>query len=158
MIDTAPELAAERHGERLIELRVAPRLENLTVLRTLVGAAGALANLDLDTVADLRLAVDEVCTQLIRSASPGATLVVVVDPGGEDFVVRASALCETDEVLARGSFSWFVLTSLVDEVTTFSDGQSPAEPFSDGQAPTEPDVRGGVAGIALTTRRVGAAR
>ena len=45
-----------------------------------------------DTVADLRLAVDEACTQLIRSAVPGATLVVIVDPGEDDVVVQASTV------------------------------------------------------------------
>ena len=45
-----------------------------------------------DAVADLRLAVDEACTWLIRSATPGATLVVVVDPPEEEVVVAASTL------------------------------------------------------------------
>lgn len=145
MTETAPGPTGRLSGERAVELRVAARLENLAVLRTLVGAAGALADLDLDAVADLRLAVDEVCTQLIRSAAPGATLLVVVDPGEDVFVVRASAPCRTDEVLAPGSFSWHVLTSLVDEVAGFNDSADPAVP-------------GGAVGITLTTRRVGTAR
>src|SRR6478735_7668343 len=67
-------------GTRSVELRVAAKLENLAVLRTLVAAVGTFEDLDFDAVADLRLAVDEACTRLIRSAALGATLVVVVQP------------------------------------------------------------------------------
>ncbi|MDT5090436.1 MAG: serine/threonine-protein kinase RsbW, partial [Mycobacterium sp.] len=74
----------QQRGERAIELRVAAALENLAVLRTLVGAVGTFEDLDFDAVADLRLAVDEVCTRLIRSAVPGATLEIVIDPGGDE--------------------------------------------------------------------------
>src|SRR6516165_9571695 len=96
---TAAEKPAEhqQRGERAIELRVAARLENLAVLRTLVGAVGTFEDLDFDAVADLRLAVDEVCTRLIRSATPDATLVVVVDPRDDVLVVEASAACDTHD-------------------------------------------------------------
>jgi hypothetical protein len=63
-----------QHGQRAVELRIAARLENLAVVRTLVGAISTFADLDFDAVADLRLAVDEVCTRLIRSAQPDAVL------------------------------------------------------------------------------------
>lgn len=127
-------------GDRAIELRIAARLENLAVLRTLVGAVGTFEDLDVDTVADLRLAVDEVCTRLIRSASPEATLLVVVDPRGDKVVVEASAPCRTHDVVAPGSFSWHVLKSLTDDVQTFRDGR-------------ESDGPGVVFGVTLTTRR-----
>ena len=107
-----PGRGAGKRGPAAVELRVAARLENLAVLRTLVGAVGTFADLDLDSVADLRLAVDEACTLLIRSASPGTSLVVVVDPRDDDVVVEASAVCETDDVVSPGSLSWMVMSSL----------------------------------------------
>jgi serine/threonine-protein kinase RsbW len=133
----------QERGDRAIELRVAARLENLAVLRTLVGAVGTFEDLDFDAVADLRLAVDEVCTRLIRSASPDATLAIVVDPRDDELVVEVSATCDNYDVVTPGSFSWHVLTSLADDVQTFHDGREPA----DGQ---------GIFGVTLTTRRVGA--
>ncbi|WP_343710407.1 ATP-binding protein [Mycobacterium sp.] len=134
---------SRRRGDRAVELRIAARLENLAVLRTLVGAVGTFEDLDVDAVADLRLAVDEVCTRLIRSAAPGATLVVVVDPGDDALVVEASAACTTADVMTPGSFSWHVLTSLADDVRTFHEGGRPDEP---------------IFGITLATRRAGLAR
>src|SRR6202020_1069624 len=93
----------QQRGERAIELRVAAKLENLAVLRTLVGAVGTFEDLDFDAVADLRLAVDEVCTRLIRSAIPESTLAIVVDPRDDELKVEASAACDTDDVAAPGS-------------------------------------------------------
>ncbi|MGO9509971.1 MAG: anti-sigma factor [Mycobacterium sp.] len=133
-------LGRHQRGHRSVELQVAARLENLAMLRTLVGAIGTFEDLDFDAVADLRLAVDEVCTRLIRSATPDAVLSVVVDPRENELVVEASAACDTHDVVTPGSFSWHVLTSLADDVQTFHDGR-------------EPDATGSVFGITLTARR-----
>lgn len=130
-------------GERAVELRVTPRLESLAVVRMLVGAIAAMEDLDVDRVADLRLAIDELCTQLIRAAIPNATLTVIVDPRDNDLTVRASTACDGADVLAPGSFSWHVLTALVDDVQTFHDGH---------------ESGGAVFGATLTTRRADAAR
>jgi len=136
-------VTSQQRGDRAIELRVAARLENLAVLRTLVGAVGTFEDLDFDAVADLRLAVDEVCTRLIRSATPDATLAIVVDPREQVLVVEASTTCDNYDVVTPGSFSWHVLTSLTDEVQTFHDGHQPD---------------GGLFGVTLTTRRAGSSR
>ena len=140
MTDADVPFDGRQRGNRSVEINVAARLENLAMLRTLVGAIGTFADLDFDAVADLRLAVDEVCTRLIRSATPGATLTLVVDPRDDELAVAASASCDTHDVVAPGSFSWHVLTSLADDVHTFHDGR-------------EPDTTGGVFGISLTARR-----
>ncbi len=129
----------QSRGARSVELRVAAKLENLAVLRTLVAAVGTFEDLDFDAVSDLRLAVDEACTRLIRSAVPDSTLLLVVDPRDDAVVINASTTCKSPDILAPGSFSWHVLSSLTDEVRTFHDGQSPAEAR--------------VFGISMTTRR-----
>ena len=133
-----------RYSPRSVELRVAAKLENLAVLRTLVGAVGTFEDLDFDAVADLRLAVDEACTRLIRSAVPDSTLLLLIDPRDDAVVVDASTTCKTSDILAPGSFSWHVLSSLTDEVHTFQDGQGPAE--------------GRVFGISMMTRRASSLR
>jgi serine/threonine-protein kinase RsbW len=126
-----------------VEFRVAAKLENLAVLRTLIAAVGTFEDLDMDTVADLRLAVDEACTRLIRSAVPGSTLVVVVRPRDSDVVIDASTTCSSPDIMAPGSFSWHVLSSLTDEVKTFQNGEA---------------VDDGVFGISMTTRRASSLR
>jgi anti-sigma regulatory factor (Ser/Thr protein kinase) len=145
MIDSHPSGDEHQRGERAVEFHIAARLENLAMLRTLVGAVGTFEDLDFDAVADLRLAVDEVCTRLIRSATPGATLVMVVDPHDDKLVINASAICRNFDVVTPGSFSWHVLTSLADDVHTYRDG-------------VDSDEGGGLFGITLTTRRAGSSR
>ena len=126
-------------GERSVEVRVAARLENLAILRSLVATIATFEDLDFDVVADLRLAVDEACTTLIRSAVPDSTLVLLIDPRQDEVVISASATCIGDQIVEPGSFSWHVLSSLTDEVSTFADGAGPASRR--------------LFGISLTTRR-----
>ncbi|UUO01036.1 ATP-binding protein [Mycolicibacterium novocastrense] len=143
MADTANTRANKNnghgHGARSVELRVAAELENLAVLRTLVAAVATFEDLDFDAVADLRLAVDEACTRLIRSAVPHSVLLLVIDPRDDAVVIDASTTCKSSDILAPGSFSWHVLSSLTDEVTTFENGQGPENAQ--------------VFGISMTTRR-----
>jgi serine/threonine-protein kinase RsbW len=145
MTDAELRVSKRQQGHRAVELHVAARLENLAMLRTLVGAIGTFEDLDFDAVADLRLAVDEACTRLIRSATPDATLVVIVDPQDNQLIVEASAACDTHDVVSPGSFSWHVLTSLADDVRTFHDGR-------------EPNESGSIFGITLTARRAASSR
>ncbi|HEX9497418.1 MAG TPA: ATP-binding protein [Mycobacterium sp.] len=144
MADVANTDNGQLRSGRSVELRVAAELENLAVLRTLVAAVGTFEDLDFDAVADLRLAVDEACTRLFRSAVPGSTLLLVVDPREDAVVINASTTCKSPDILAPGSFSWHVLSSLTDEVRTFQDGRGPEE--------------GRVFGISMTARRASSLR
>ena len=139
MADVATTNNGHALSGRSVELRVAATLENLAILRTLVAAVGTFEDLDFDAVADLRLAVDEACTRLIRSAVPDSTLLLVIDPRDDAVVIDVSTTCKSPDILAPGSFSWHVLSSLTDDVSTFQDGRGPQE--------------GRVFGISMTTRR-----
>ena len=139
MADVANRNNGQDHGGRSVELRVAAELENLAVLRTLVAAVATFEDLDFDAVADLRLAVDEACTRLIRSAVPHSMLRLVIEPRDDAVVIDASTTCKSPDILAPGSFSWHVLSSLTDEVRTFQDGQGPENAQ--------------IFGISMTTRR-----
>ena len=111
-----------------VEVRVAARLGNLAVLRVIVAAVATHEDLDFDAVCDLKIAVDEACGRLITSAVPQATIHLVIDPRDDELVIKVSASCHTADVLMPGSFSWHVLTSLTDEVSTFQGGVVPGAP------------------------------
>jgi anti-sigma regulatory factor (Ser/Thr protein kinase) len=144
MADVENKNNGHHHGARSVEIRVPAQLENLAVVRTVVAAIGTFEDLDFDAVSDLRLAVDEACTRLIRSAVANSTLVVSVHPTDKEVVVEVSTTCTSEDILTPGSFSWHVLSSLTDEVTTFQNGQGTAE--------------GRVFGISMTTRRASSLR
>lgn len=136
--------AAAVHGQP-VELLVPARLESLAVIRTLVSALATLEDLDLDAVADLRLALDEACTALIRSAVPDSRLTITVRPREHDVWISVSAPCVEHDVLRPGTFSWHVISSLTDDVETFRDGAEVGDP-------------GGVFGITMTARRLDISR
>jgi hypothetical protein len=81
---------------------------------------------------------------LIRSAIPGSTLIVVIRPQDDEVVIDASTTCTSLDIMAPGSFSWHVLSSLTDEVKTFQNGEA----LDDGA----------VFGISMTTRRASSLR
>lgn len=137
VIDRRPPMTEDSHA---VEVRLAAHAHNLGPLRALVSAVAAFEDLTVDAIADLRLALDEAATLLIRCAVPGATLSVRVQPRPEVLIIRASVPCPPETiVVAPGSFSWHVLNSLADEVGTFADV---------GEAAPSP-----VSGISLTMRR-----
>ncbi|MBV8967257.1 MAG: anti-sigma factor, partial [Mycobacteriaceae bacterium] len=101
MFEADDHFPAEPHGQP-VEFRVPAQLESLAVVRALVAALGTLEDLDLDAVADLRLALDEACTALIRCAVPESVLTVVVRPREQDLWVAVSAPCTGEDVLRPG--------------------------------------------------------
>ncbi|MGH8921383.1 MAG: anti-sigma factor [Actinomycetes bacterium] len=111
------------------------------MLRTLVGAVGTLEDLDFDTVADLRLAVDEAASELVAIAVPGAVLTCVFSLDSAQLEVISSVHVRPRASLQRDSFGWRVLTTLVDEVRVIG----------------EPDTDLPTLGIALCKRRSGEA-
>jgi anti-sigma regulatory factor (Ser/Thr protein kinase) len=123
-----------------VEFRLPARLESLAVVRALMTAVGTLEDLDLDVVADLRLALDEACTALIRSAVPDATLVVDVQPRPRELCISVSAPCVATDVLRPGTFSWHVISSLTHDAQTFHDG-------------AEVDEKGRIFGVRMLARR-----
>jgi len=114
-------------------------VENLATVRAVVAAIATSEDFDLDAVADLRLAVDEACTALIGAALPDAELLLVIDPREDALLITASTNHGGGAAVAPGTFSWHVMSSLVDEVTT--------------QPPRDGAEQAGGAAISLLTRR-----
>lgn len=133
-----------RHPSPAVPVRflVPTRAESLPVLRALITTLGDQQDLGVDAVVALRLAIDEACTALIGAAVPGSGLVVAVDPGQHDVRVRLWASCLGEDVLAPGTFSWHVISSLTQDLATFRG------PNSAG--------RGELFGITMTAKRSGA--
>ena len=82
---------------------------------------GTFEDLDFDAVADLRFAVDEACTRLIRSAVPDSTLLLVVDPRDDAVVIDASTTCKSPDIWPRAA-SVGTCEFVTDEVRTFQEG------------------------------------
>ncbi len=104
-------------SDAAVTVAVPARAEHLHVLRTVVGSTAIRRDLSVDAIEDLRIAVDEACTQLLHAG--GTTLEVRVSavPGG--IVVS----CTTDASVdawppadGEQSLAMQVLEGLTDEV------------------------------------------
>lgn len=119
-----------------VVIKVPPTVAHLGVLRTAVGGVAARDSFTLDQINDLRLAVEEAATQLLRhvredsiEGSPieggliegapieGALIEMTIAPTLAGLDIRLST--EVDEggrVFDESSFSWMILRTLADGV------------------------------------------
>lgn len=105
-----------------IELRIAAVLTNLPIIRSLAASIAMRADFDLDSIADLRLAVDEACSTLITQGAPDSTLRCSFRVSADEirFVVTVPSTSDTKP--SSDSFGWRVLTTLTDHTATWVDG------------------------------------
>lgn len=130
---------AERCDQRNVVVQVGATAADLSTLRVVTADLAARADFDLDTVADLRLAVDEAASELVAVAAPGTVLRCVFSLDFRQLKVTSWVYIRPGATLQRGSFGWRVLTTLVDEVQVIG----------------EPDTDLPTVGIALCKRRSG---
>jgi serine/threonine-protein kinase RsbW len=100
-----------------IEVHTTANAIVIPTIRTVAADLAARADFDLDSIDDLRMAVDDVCAMLVRAAAPEgglrATFTVLADR------IEVAAEVDADHLvdpLPSGSFDRRVLESLVDEV------------------------------------------
>lgn len=112
-------------------LNVAAEFEQLPVVRAVAETLAVLGDYVLDEVADVKLAVDEVCSDLVAAASADSTLTCAFSVSRTEFRVTVSAAVERDDIPDRESFGWHVLETLMTEVEV-----SHAADSADGQMVT----------------------
>jgi serine/threonine-protein kinase RsbW len=107
-----------------IELRIGAKLEQLPIIRSLAATVAIRADFDLDSIADLKLAVDEACSTLITRAVPGSALTCRFILRGDEIRFVGSASSASQAEPRRDSFGWRVLTTLTDEASAWVDRNS----------------------------------
>lgn len=121
------DIAHDSDLQRTVQVRVGAAPVHLPPLRTVVADLATRADFDLDSVADLRLAVDESAAELIAVAAPGALLTGSYLVDEDQMQVTVSVPAVAGAALRRDSFGWRVLTTLVDEVRVL-DGTQHEQP------------------------------
>jgi serine/threonine-protein kinase RsbW len=104
-----------------VTLAFPARTQNVALARTVTAAMAARADLPLDQLEDARLAVDEAVSQLIADTRAGSEITCAfrVQDGALDITVTAPST--SGQVPPTGTFSWTVLSALVDEVAAAVD-------------------------------------
>lgn len=90
---------------------------NVGLARTLAAAMSARADLPIDQLEDVRLAVDEAVSQIILDAPAGSDVTCSFDVDGTDLDITISSTSASGTVPAQDTFSWTVLRALVETVT-----------------------------------------
>lgn len=100
-----------------VTLRVPAQSAFVVLIRAAVSAMCARLDFTIDRIEDIKLAVDESAALLLSDAPDGATLEARFTPDAPDGL-RVEMTCPTvhGRSLPRDSFTWTVLTALVDEV------------------------------------------
>ena len=116
-----PAQASPTHGQLVlsIELHTTASTVVIPVIRAVAADLAALANFELDSIDDLRMAVDDACAMLLGIAGNSATLSCWFTVRPE----RIEAVAEVDVEdgagpLPTGSFGWRVLECLAEEVSS----------------------------------------
>jgi len=136
MGDTTAAATGDRRSERL-ELRVPTSPTQLPAVRAMAGDLAMRMDFDLDSVEDLRLAVDEAGATLSSVALGDAPLTVVFEATREGLRIDAWVPTAAGVDVPRDGFGWAVLHTLVDTVeagpstqATVAAGNGSADPVA----------------------------
>ncbi|MCK8669865.1 ATP-binding protein [Rhodococcus sp. HM1] len=116
MATTASIDSDRAHTHPIVELRVRADPGQLPVLRAVAAAIALQQDFDLDTVADVKLAVDEAATRLIMSAVDGTDVTCRFQAIAPTLRISVSATTRPSPASSARTFGWHVLNSLADSV------------------------------------------
>jgi serine/threonine-protein kinase RsbW len=105
----------------VIDLRVPADAGQLFLVRLLAEGIAARAGFDLDGIADLKMAVDEVAASLVQQADPGARLEFRFRTFDNEVTVSISTSARNGEIPNTQTFGWLVLTTLTDSVSAVAE-------------------------------------
>jgi serine/threonine-protein kinase RsbW len=105
----------------VIELRVPADAGQLFLVRLLAEGIAARADFDLDGIADMKMAVDEVAASLVEQADPGAQLDFRFRTFDDEVTVSISTAARNGDLPNTQTFGWHVLTTLTDSVSALAE-------------------------------------
>ncbi|GAA4533815.1 hypothetical protein [Amycolatopsis samaneae] len=110
-----------RRAADAVDLRIPLDTELLFLVRMVAEGVAVRARLDLDEIADLRMAVDEGAGFLFPRAHPGTGLRCRFEEHGRSVSVQLTATTAAAALPRTGGFEWHVLRTLTDALTTWTE-------------------------------------
>ncbi|WP_018684585.1 ATP-binding protein [Actinokineospora enzanensis] len=114
-VETSP--VARSHGVRDVEVRVWADAEQVPLLRSFAADIAMRMDFDLDAIEDLRMAVDEACSLLVRGAAEDSSLYCWFEPEVHGVRVRVQVDSEHSRPPSADPMGWQILTALAASVT-----------------------------------------
>ncbi len=93
----------------------------LPAARGFAGTAGVALDFDIDTIADLRMAVDEMVSILITRAAAGGVVTLELLAEGDRIDVSGTVTVADPGPVDQTAFGWIVLTALARDISTAID-------------------------------------
>jgi serine/threonine-protein kinase RsbW len=94
----------------------------LAVVRAAATGLAAQLEFTYEEIDDLRIAVDEACSQLLARRGAAPTLRVAYHLADPELRVDVSVVTDADgEPIDKDTFAWQILTAMTDEVSEHSD-------------------------------------
>ena len=104
-------------AESPVELSVAAQSDRLPIIRAVVESTLYFDDWTVDDVADVKLGVDEICSQLIAVSEAGRRLTVTIRPGRLGMVGQIEGSTSTGLDLDTAGFGWRVVETVTDTQT-----------------------------------------
>lgn len=118
-----PFVSTVHPGPATVELRLSASAALIPTVRTVASDLAGRADFDLDAISDLRMAVDEACTTLVRLTTEQETLTCVFTLDTDSIGVCVSTRATRPGVeVSTESFGWRVLQTLTDDVQARAGG------------------------------------
>ena len=99
-----------------VEIRMVAGSARASTVRAVAADVAMRADYDLDSVSDLRLAVDEACTTVLTNAEPDGMLVCRLLIAPDRVEITASVQTTTFQPPPKDTLGWHMLQVLADEV------------------------------------------
>lgn len=97
-----------------VQLSVVQRADQLPIVRSLVERVLYLEDWIIDDVADVTIAVDEICSGIIAAAAPDERLSVTVTPRTDVVLAEISGTTEPGYEVDRAGFGWRMVKIVTD--------------------------------------------
>lgn len=113
----------ERGSGAPVELRVRAEADQLPVVRAVAETLAVLSDFTLDDIADVKLVVDEVCSQLIKGSIAHAELSCTFSVSDSGIRIIVTSTLAPTSVPKKDSFGWHVLQTLTDTIELRADDE-----------------------------------
>jgi len=101
----------------MVTLTIPADTAYVALARSVAASMSAHADLPIDQLEDVRLAVDEALSQVIADAPSGSQVTCTYTADGDGLAITVAGASSSGVVPSTGTFSWIVMRALVDEVS-----------------------------------------
>lgn len=100
-----------------VKLSVIAGADRLPIVRSVVERTLFIDDWSVDDVADVKLGVDEICSQLIAAAEPGSSIAVSIAAGPAGVTVQIDGWPDSAFAIDTAGFGWRVVETVTDAQT-----------------------------------------